>query len=132
MRGGCHDQCIDRCPSLRIEDQPDRVGSVPQHQAQEFAGFAMAIAVLDGGWAIAGVSSFAVASRWAVRSTGTLDAMTDRPIARLQGFRVTDPLDFQIPKSLDEPVAELISASADPDLGHAEARNDLPVLALNI
>jgi hypothetical protein len=32
---------------------------------------------------------------------------------------------------LGEPVTELIGASADPGLGHAEAQEDLPVLALD-
>jgi hypothetical protein len=50
--------------------------------------------------------------------------------ANLQGFRVTDPLDFQFAESFDEPVGELIGASADPDLGHAEAQDDLPVQPL--
>ena len=48
MRVGSRDQCIDRSPSLRIEGQPDRTRSVPQHEAQEFAGFAQAIALLGG------------------------------------------------------------------------------------
>jgi hypothetical protein len=45
---------------------------------------------------------------------------------------VTDPLDLQIPKRLDEPVAELTRAGVDSHLGHAEAQNDLPVQALDI
>jgi hypothetical protein len=33
---------------------------------------------------------------------------------------------------LGEPAGELIGAGADPDLGHAEAQENLPVLALDI
>ena len=51
--------------------------------------------------------------------------------AKLQGFRVTDPLDFQIPERLDEPVAELTRAGVGPHLGHAEAQGDLPVQPLD-
>jgi hypothetical protein len=46
-------------------------------------------------------------------------------LTNLQGFAVTDPLDLQFAESLDEPVTELIGASADLDLGHAEAQEDL-------
>ena len=42
---------------------------------------------------------------------------------------MTDPLDFQFPERFDEPATKLIGASADPGLGHAEAQEDLPVLA---
>ena len=52
--------------------------------------------------------------------------------ANLQGFAVIDPLDFQIPESLDKPVAELTRAGVDPHLCHAEPKNDLPVQALDI
>jgi hypothetical protein len=31
-----------------------------------------------------------------------------------------------------QPVTELIGAGIDPDLGHAEAQNDLPVQALHL
>ena len=53
--------------------------------------------------------------------------------ANLKRFRVTDPLDLQLPESLEgEPVAELIGASADLDLGHGEAQDDLLVQPLDI
>ena len=53
--------------------------------------------------------------------------------ANLKRFRVTDPLNLQLPESLEgEPVAELIGASADLDLGHGEAQDDLLVQPLDI
>ena len=63
------------------------------------------------------------------RYTRTSDIRVERWSMIPQGFRVADPLDFQIPERLDEPITELMGAGIDPDLGHAEAQHDLPVRA---
>ena len=52
--------------------------------------------------------------------------------ANLQGFGVTDRWTFKSRNALGKAVTELTRAGADPDLCHAKAQNDLPVLALDI